>query len=641
MASGGSTENTVTSLLWDTLKFLEKHDFWKFKRELSKFQPREGYERIDLESVAGLSPAALATLLYSHYGRSYCVEVTVDVLRAMGQVHQAKRLLDTLQTGARFVEQNKEFIIQRANNVGGTIEELLQEGVLSSKQHDSIMAESTNQKRMQKLYELVPVWDATAKYCLYNVLRRNNLSLFLQYAGDGLTHYSSAFEGWIVNLDAWISNTQASFYGTVSKLREQVGKLFPFTTPARPEDKPFDVESSSGRGSSPKCMACSSQEEDGAEEVKPEITGGKDGKKEIYRAHFPRAGFFRCTETKLKFLVRMATTIEYEYSFWESHLPAGIPSEWMEAGPVFDIRAEPRAVEAIHLPHFLCLSERKLSVSGMHIGHLVDGNLCLENPEAVTPFHAVLRDPSFSPMGVILLSASFPFIPVHCLVLLYRVIRAADITLHLYLIPNNHGLEKAVEKDEKRRGHSFLVDKPPHTSQPLKFNTRYRVSSPSEAEINPQELKFIYLTSGSRQLYTEIYSKDLQEGMQLTLTKVSQESKMEHSPLWATFLRADPSLMEHQPSSSVQAQQKGLHFVEQHREQLIQRVTSVSPVLDQLYGRVLTNEQYQSIRGMPTPQEQMRLLYSFMPSWDVACKDLFLDVLKKTNNHLLQDLQGQ
>ncbi|XP_010708652.1 NACHT, LRR and PYD domains-containing protein 1b allele 2-like isoform X2 [Meleagris gallopavo] len=656
MASGGSIENAVTRLLWNTLKVLEEHDFQKFKRELSKIQPKEGYERIELESVAGLSPAALATLLYSHYGRSHCVEVTVEVLRAIGQVQQAEHLLDMLQTGERFVEKNKEFLTQQAYNVERIIEELLQEGVLSSTQRDSIMAESTNQKRMQKLYELVPVWDATAKYCLYNVLRRNTLSLFLQYAGDELTLYSSAFESWIVNLDAWMSNTQALFYSTASKLREQVGKLFPFTTPAGSEDKPFDVESSSGTGSSPKCMACSSQEEDGAEEVKPEITGGKDGKKEIYRAHFPRSGFFRCTETDLKFLVRMATTIEYEYSFWESHLPAGIPSEWMEAGPVFDIRAEPRAVEAIHLPHFLCLSERKLSVSEMCIGHVVDGNLYLEKPDAVRPFHAVLRNPSFSPMGVILLSASFPFIPVHCLVLLYRVIRAADITLHLYLIPNNHGLEKAVEKDEKRRGHSFLVDKPPHTSRPLKFNTRYRVSSPSEAEINPQELKFIYLTSDSRQLYTEIYSKDLQEGMQLTLTKASQEGKMEHSPLWATFLRAgdikppvafstslcsDPSLTEHQPSSSLQAQHKGLHFVEQHREQLIQRVTSVSPVLDQLYGHVLTNEQYQSIRGMPTPQEQMRLLYSFMPSWDVACKDLFLDALKKTNNHLLQDLQGQ
>ncbi|XP_021238721.1 NACHT, LRR and PYD domains-containing protein 1b allele 2-like isoform X1 [Numida meleagris] len=174
----------------------------------------------------------------------------------------------------------------------------------------------------------------------------------------------------------------------------------------------------------------------------------------------------------------------------------------------------------------------------MRVGHVMDGNLLLEKPGAVKPFHAVLRDPSFSPMGVILLSASFPFIPVHSLVLFYRVIRAADITLHLYLIPNNHGLEKAVDKDEKRRGHSFLVDKPPHTSRPLKFNTWYHVSSSSKAEINPQELKFVYLTSDSRQLYTEIYTKDLQEGMQLTLTKSSQKGKMEHSPLWATFLRA-------------------------------------------------------------------------------------------------------
>lgn len=81
--------------------------------------------------------------------------------------------------------------------------------------------------------------------------------------------------------------------------------------------------------------------------------------------------------------------------------------------------------------------------------------------------------------------------------------------------------------------------------------------------------------------------------------------------------------------------------MEQHREQLIQRVTSVSTVLDRLYGHVLSNEQYQRIRAMPTMQEQMRLLYSFTPSWDVTCKDLFLDALKDTNSHLIQDLQGQ
>uniref|UniRef100_A0A8C9EQ29 FIIND domain-containing protein n=1 Tax=Pavo cristatus TaxID=9049 RepID=A0A8C9EQ29_PAVCR len=222
------------------------------------------------------------------------------------------------------------------------------------------------------------------------------------------------------------------------------------------------------------------------------------------------------SSTELKFLVRMATTVEYEYSFWESHLPAGIPSEWMEAGPLFDIRAEPHAVEAIHLPHFLCLSEGKLSRSGMRIGHVVDGNLHLEKPDAVRPFHAVLRDPSFSPMGVILLSASFPFIPVHSLVLLYRVIRAADITLHLYLIPNNHGLEKV---STALISHSVLW-------------------FPKWPPVNSQKMGVSMKRLDSRQLYTEIYSKDLQEGMQLTLTKVSQEGKMEHSSLWTTFLRA-------------------------------------------------------------------------------------------------------
>lgn len=53
-----------------------------------------------------------------------------------------------------------------------------------------------------------------------------------------------------------------------------------------------------------------------------------------------------------------------------------------------------------------------------------------------------------------------------------------------------------------------------------------------------QELKFVYLTSDSRQLHTEIYNKDLQEGMQLSLMKVAQEGEKECDPLWAAFLRA-------------------------------------------------------------------------------------------------------
>lgn len=88
------------------------------------------------------------------------------------------------------------------------------------------------------------------------------------------------------------------------------------------------------------------------------------------------------------------------------------------------------------------MTERKQNTFGIRIAHVVDGNLLLEKPTRVKPFHAVLQDPSFSPMGVIVLSDILPFIPIHSLVLLYQVLSAADITFHLYLIPNHRGLEK-------------------------------------------------------------------------------------------------------------------------------------------------------------------------------------------------------
>uniref|UniRef100_A0A8B9BCL0 Uncharacterized protein n=1 Tax=Anser brachyrhynchus TaxID=132585 RepID=A0A8B9BCL0_9AVES len=331
----------------------------------------------------------------------------------------------------------------------------------------------------------------------------------------------------------------------------------------------------------------------------------------LCRAHFPRAGLFRCVETDLEFLVRTATSIEYKYSFWERHLASGIPPVWMEVGPVFDIHAPPATVKAIHIPHFLCLGGTVQNTSWMQIAHIVDGNLLLEKPTRVKSFHAVLEDPSFSPMGVILLSDKLPFIPVHSLVLLYRVFSAADITFHLYLIPNHRGLEKV--------------------SVPLILFTQvwwFPGCTPRSPVLNNSvlELNFVYLASDRRQLFTEIYTKDMEEGMQLTLTKVVQEGKRDCRLLWGTLLRA--------------GRESGMQ-VYKHREQLIQRVTSVSRILDQLLQySVLTDEQYETIRAKSTRQEQMRRLYSFMPSWNTTCKDHFLDALKETSPYLIQELQG-
>ncbi|XP_068825365.1 apoptosis-associated speck-like protein containing a CARD isoform X1 [Capricornis sumatraensis] len=83
----------------------------------------------------------------------------------------------------------------------------------------------------------------------------------------------------------------------------------------------------------------------------------------------------------------------------------------------------------------------------------------------------------------------------------------------------------------------------------------------------------------------------------------------------------------------------GLHFVEQHRAALIARVTVVDEVLDALYGKVLTEDQYQAVRAERTSSDKMRKLFSFIPSWNMTCKDLLLQALRETQPYLVDDLE--
>ncbi|TFJ96975.1 NACHT, LRR and PYD domains-containing protein 1 [Platysternon megacephalum] len=82
-------------------------------------------------------------------------------------------------------------------------------------------------------------------------------------------------------------------------------------------------------------------------------------------------------------------------------------------------------------------------------------------------------------------------------------------------------------------------------------------------------------------------------------------------------------------------------FVDQYREQLIQRVTAVIGILDKLYGSVLDEEQYQRVKSGSTNPEKMRKLYELVPSWDKVCKNQFYQVLKTTHRHLVDELEGK
>ncbi|XP_028741526.1 apoptosis-associated speck-like protein containing a CARD isoform X2 [Peromyscus leucopus] len=82
-----------------------------------------------------------------------------------------------------------------------------------------------------------------------------------------------------------------------------------------------------------------------------------------------------------------------------------------------------------------------------------------------------------------------------------------------------------------------------------------------------------------------------------------------------------------------------VHFIDQHRQALIARVTDVDALLDALFGSVLTEEQYQAVRAETTNPNKMRKLFSFTPAWDLTCKDLLLKALRETLPYLVADLE--
>uniref|UniRef100_A0A3B4FCT3 CARD domain-containing protein n=1 Tax=Pundamilia nyererei TaxID=303518 RepID=A0A3B4FCT3_9CICH len=82
------------------------------------------------------------------------------------------------------------------------------------------------------------------------------------------------------------------------------------------------------------------------------------------------------------------------------------------------------------------------------------------------------------------------------------------------------------------------------------------------------------------------------------------------------------------------------HFVDKHRVQLIQRVSNVAPILDDLLGSdVISQESYHSIMALPTSQDKMRTLYSHLNT--ERCNDIFYKILLENEKHLIDEFSAK
>ncbi|XP_052052605.1 NACHT, LRR and PYD domains-containing protein 1a-like [Apodemus sylvaticus] len=412
----------------------------------------------------------------------------------------------------------------------------------------------------------------------------------------------------------------------------------------------------------------------------PVATEVVDIERNLYRVQLPVAGSYHCPSTGLHFVVTRAVTIEIEFCAWSQYLEkTPFQQSLMVAGPLFDIKAEQGAVTTVYLPHFVSLQgnqEETVDTSLFRVAHFQEHGMVLEMPARVEQHYAVLENPSFSPMGVLLrlIPAVGHFIPITSITLIYYHLYLEDVTFHLYLVPNDCTIRKAID-DEEMKFQFVRINKPPPVDA-LYVGSRYIVSGTKTVEIIPKELELCYRSPGESQLFSEICVGHMDSEIKLQLRdkrhmNLIWEALLKPGDLRPTLPRIAPApkgrrrarsaeekssyrkrarsgqpvrdpqgafLCSVPSSSSPLNAPSLLHFMDEHREQLVARVTSVDPLLDKLHSQVLSEDSYEAVRAETTNQDKMRKLFSLSRSWSQACKDQFYQALKETHPHLIMDL---
>ncbi|PIO40654.1 hypothetical protein AB205_0064910, partial [Aquarana catesbeiana] len=376
--------------------------------------------------------------------------------------------------------------------------------------------------------------------------------------------------------------------------------------------------------------------------VMPNISGN------TYRLELGCAGRFCCLETGIKFQVTRPVTIEYELDSWSKYIDTLQLQKSGVLGPLFNIKTpvEPNIVSAVYLPHYLCLKELSGDLSWIKCAHFKDGNLSVETPTQVLPFHVILENPSFSSLGVffwnLIPKAAAKYIPIHGKVHLYfkkAGRQCVEYKIHLYLLPAFAPVDKDFLQEKTSNGF-VKIDKPPRTKT-IYTKKRYIVKGPKNAHVQPTGLDVQCVSP--LESYTDITMDAAVKLIDLSLVQEGGKDR-----IWGCRMsRGEVEELSAQVPKC--AKPKGVlvrhsgskqQFVDKYREALIKWVSLVDPILDSLVAQeLLTDEAYDNIRSKTTTQEKMRELFRISRGWGMSDKGKLYDALKKHNGPLIQHLK--
>ncbi|KAL3980140.1 beta-galactoside alpha-2,6-sialyltransferase (sialyltransferase 2) [Sarotherodon galilaeus] len=180
------------------------------------------------------------------------------------------------------------------------------------------------------------------------------------------------------------------------------------------------------------------------------------------------AGHFECRVSGLRWVCKGKTSFQYQFRSWEGHMERMESRQYMPAGPLMDVTVTAGKLNEVHLPHWICIDDIPDILDMFAVVHIDDCGDVVEKVSEVTPTHVKLTEPIFSPRAV-LMKVGVP-VKINCNVLIYQT-NTAFLTLHVYLIPRDPGLQQTMDRREVSCG--YKVIRKPHPEKSLKMFHRF------------------------------------------------------------------------------------------------------------------------------------------------------------------------
>ncbi|XP_035991416.1 uncharacterized protein LOC118562707 isoform X1 [Fundulus heteroclitus] len=348
------------------------------------------------------------------------------------------------------------------------------------------------------------------------------------------------------------------------------------------------------------------------------------------------AGHFECRVSGLRWVCEEKVNFRYRFCSWNGHMLRMEGRGYRPAGPLMDITVFSGKMMEVQLPHWVCIDGVPQLLENFAVLHVNDCGDVLEKVTGVTATHVRIRDPVFSLLAALI---NYFFPPkITCNTLIYYQPKTPFLKLHIYLIPLDPALKLSIHREETSLGYEVI--KKPRPDTPLKMDRVFALKATVEtAKIQPPEMTLRHDSQDPN--FYEVFIQNPDRNFNLELLQTCSEK------VWHCEIRKDDhpksgSFEGGAPTEAAAVKTEEEHFVDQHMVELVQRVTSIAPILDKLLkAKIMQDETYDEISALPTCQAKMRALYRGPLKASKRCKDVFYEILEELEPFLIKDLMGK